>query len=226
MFALLASFTTIFALLAAVLWFSLRPAGMRPPAILALWLALSSLSLAIYGLVGNPKLVLQPGLTESTPLAEAGIDLSQLAEGVRQVEAKLAADPKDSLGWLMLARSYWLLERAADSALAYQNYHALESGDSASWLAHAEVLLAQTPPDPSTSLSYLERVLATDPQQPAALWLAGYAAALANDHNSSVDYWQRLLPLLAAEPESQAALQRQIDRAAELAEQSEQLTPP
>ena len=208
----------LFAILGCALVYAFREHGLRYRGALACWSLLVVMSSAIYLAIGGiDSLMNKPELAQPA-VAPGAIDMEQLASGVVMVEREVAADPTYALGWLMLARSYWLLQRADDSARAYGNYHELETGDLSSWVSHAQTLLALEPPEPQLALNYFERALAEEPNNLGALGFAGYAATLVGDYQAAINYWESLLPFVAAEPEASALLQEQIDQArAELA---------
>ena len=207
------SAVVLFALLGLALLYAFR--GHRWPYryALACWGLLLAMSSAIYIAIGDvDSLISQPELAQPV-VSPGGIDMEQLASGVLMVEREVAADPTYALGWLMLARSYWLLQRADDSERAYSNYHNLESGDLSSWMSHAQALLALEPPRAQLALDYFERIFAEDPNNLAALGFAGYSATLLGDYQVAINYWESLLPFVADEPEASALLQEQIDQA-------------
>ena len=207
----------LLAVLALISWLYLRAHQVSKPVIFAIWAFTGVFSLGIYSLTGDFA-SLSPDAGNSTS-AQSGsapetvIDLDQLAAGVIMVEQQVADDPQYALGWLMLARSYWLLERFAPSAEAFDRYHNLETGDTNSWLGHAQVLLALDPPAADEALDYLQRALELERNNPRALWFAGYASSLQQNYQQAIDYWQQLLPLIANDPATQNTLQQQIRNA-------------
>ena len=204
---------TLFVLLGCAIVYAFRAHSLHYRGALACWGVLVVMSSAIYLAIGDiDSLINPPKLTQPT-VAPGAIDMEQLANGVLMVEREVAADPTYALGWLMLARSYWLLQRADDSARAYGNYHELEAGDISSWISYAQTLLALEPPEPQLALDYFERALAEEPSNLGALGFAGYAATLVADYQAAINYWESLLPFVADEPEASALLQEQIDQA-------------
>ena len=62
---------------------------------------------------------------------------------VSRLEAKLASDPSNLEGWLMLARSYRVLERSADARKAYEKAWPLVEKSAADITAYAGVFAAE-----------------------------------------------------------------------------------
>ena len=123
---------------------------------------------------------------------------------VDSLAAKLATDPADAEGWLLLARSRVVQERFDEAVTAYGRAHAL-LGDSPSLLAdwaEAEAALAGNR-FPARALGRLDRALEIDPGHEKALWLGGFAAIQHGRTDVARARWERLLARQA--PESREA---------------------
>ena len=209
----------LFALLGCGLVYAFRAHGLRYREALICWGLLLAMTATIYLAIGDvDSLIKQPEPIRSSA-SPGPIEMDQLASGVLMIEREVADDPTYALGWLMLARSYWLLQRADDSARAYSHYHKLTAGDISSWVSYAQALLALEPPDGELALDYFQRALAEEPSNLGVLGFAGYAATLVGDYQAAINYWESLLPFIDAGSEASALLQEQISQArAELAE--------
>ena len=118
---------------------------------------------------------------------------------VERLAARLADAPDDAEGWARLGRAYGVLGERARAADAYSRAGALRPDDLALALAEAEVLLDGLPPTdafPPRALALLRRVLAAEPQQPAALWHLGVEAAKRGAMDEAVGLWDRLIAVL------------------------------
>ena len=125
------------------------------------------------------------GGVEPAPDMEAMVD---------SLAAKLAADPANTEGWLLLARSRVVQERFDEAITAYGRAHAL-LGDSPSLLvdwAEAEAALAGNR-FPAHALDRLDRALEIDPGHEKALWLGGFAAIQHGRADVARARWERLL---------------------------------
>ena len=123
---------------------------------------------------------------------------------VDSLAAKLATDPANAEGWLLLARSRVVQERFDEAAIAYGRAHAL-LGDSPSLLAdwaEAEAALAGNR-FPARALDRLDRALELDPGHEKALWLGGFAAIQHGRTDVARARWERLRARQA--PESREA---------------------
>ncbi len=94
--------------------------------------------------------------------------------------AKLRSDPEDFEGWMKLARAYGVLDEHDKAADAYEQAARLKPEDPRIPLAEAEALIVDHAPQvplPERAVALWRRVDMLDPQQPAALWYLGLAAA-------------------------------------------------
>jgi cytochrome c-type biogenesis protein CcmH len=177
--------------------------------------------IAFYFVVGNPKGV-APALPQMAPAqTQQGGQMSdqQIAANVEKLAKKLEQNPNDPQGWVMLARSYVLMERFADAASAYEHATTLKGDDASVWADYAEASamangqnLAGKPTD------FINRALQIDPKNQKALDLAGSAAYQAGDYNKAIDYWRKLLAQLPPGSEELKTISAQIAKAKQLAD--------
>lgn len=178
---------------------------------LALLVLIPLAAAAGYALLGDPH-ALDP-LQRQARIAPAQIE--SMLDGLVD---KLQKNPDDPQGWVMLARSYKVLERFPEAAQAYERAAALVNQDPALLADYADVL-AQTQ---GGSLQgrpgeLIERALRINPREPQALLLAGAAATDRQQFAAAADYWSRLLELVEPGSEEAAALTAAIGKAREFA---------
>ena len=148
-------------------------------------------SLAFYLSLGTPQEAgsLQPGVdtavaAEQDPSVEAMVD---------SLATKLASDPADGEGWLLLARSQVVLERYGEAIAGFERAHAL-LGDNPDLLvdwAEAEAGLAGNR-FPAVALIRIDRALEMAPDHEKALWLGGFAAAQSGRMDAAIARWEQL----------------------------------
>ncbi len=184
---------TIPALTALVLF---RPLLRRGGPLLGLGLALLLLlpvtTLLLYQGVGTPAGI---AVTETPPTVAEDADINQL---LMQLEARMAAEPDDVEGWMLLGRSYRSLQRFSESRTAFEQARRLAPEDPAVAVELAEAMIFTSPPgqpDPAVN-DLLEEALARAPDMQKALWLAGMMAAQRGDDARAVALWERLMMLL------------------------------
>jgi cytochrome c-type biogenesis protein CcmH len=106
--------------------------------------------------------------------------------------AKLEKEPGNVDGWVMLARTYYAMNRHAEAARAFERAVALVP-DNADLLAdYADSIGAAEGGLRGKSLELIERALKADPTHWKALALAGTAAFNRKDYQQAVDYWERM----------------------------------
>ncbi|WP_291994366.1 c-type cytochrome biogenesis protein CcmI [Candidatus Accumulibacter sp. ACC003] len=177
----------------------------------ALLLIIPLAAAAGYALLGNQQAL--------DPLQrQARITPQQIEGMVAGLVEKLRQNPDDSQGWLMLARSYRVLERFPQAAEAYARAGALVDHDPALLADYADVLSRSTGAGlKGKPTALIEQALKIDPNEPQALLLAGAAAADREDFAAAAAYWQRLLTLVEPGSEEAMALEAAVDRARQIA---------
>jgi cytochrome c-type biogenesis protein CcmH len=133
-------------------------------------------------------------------------------QALEQLEERLAQNPADVDGWLLLGRSYTAIGRFQQAIGAYERAFELTKGENleaVTGLAEALFLNDQSALAGRAGQLF-EAALARAPNHPKALWYGAVAALQSGDLRTGRD---RLQLLLAQNPppELQAILQRQID---------------
>lgn len=112
---------------------------------------------------------------------------------VNKLAEKMAADPNNGEGWLLLAKTYYELQKFAEADAAYAKGAALMTLDAptlADWAdAHAASKNAQWDAE---GRKLVERALAADPRNAKALALSGSEAFDRGDYKAAIDFWTRL----------------------------------
>jgi cytochrome c-type biogenesis protein CcmH len=189
---------------------STGPRVARPWLAVAVGVAVPLLSIALYQHLGAPGAVDAPAAVADAGAgagADAGAGAGDVERMVAGLAERLASEPGNSEGWLLLARSYMVLERYAEAARAYAAAHRL-LGDSAellSDLAEAEALRDRQN-FLGVSGERLERALVLDPEHPKALWLGAFAAMQRGETELAVSRWQALLERQPADSEAARVL--------------------
>lgn len=174
---------------------------------LAMLFALPLAAAVGYALLGNPQ-ALDPMHTQ------ARMNSQQMDELLGKLVARLKANPEDSKGWVMLARSYKALGRYAESAEAYSHAGALVESDPSLLADHADVLVTINGGNfAGKPGEMIARALRIDANEPQALFLAGAAATERKDFSAVADYWGRLLLQLEPDSEEARSMQAAVDKA-------------
>jgi cytochrome c-type biogenesis protein CcmH len=130
---------------------------------------------------------------------------------LRQLEAKLADNPRDVKGWMLLGNSYLRLERFARAADAFQQAYDLTQGRDLEVILSLGEALALTDGASLTGRAgqLFDQALATSPNHPKALWYGSLAALHKGDTRLARDRLQALLAQ-GPPPELRSVLERQI----------------
>ena len=148
-------------------------------------------------------LYLRLGSTESVSPSVAPMAASvdgqpgSVEEMVQGLAERLRNNPDDAQGWLLLARTYVVLERYPQARDAYARAYAL-SGDEPQLMADYAEAIALTQDNRLTGepAALLERVLRLEPNNQKGLWLSGFAARQSGNNRQAVVLWQQLLTVL------------------------------
>jgi cytochrome c-type biogenesis protein CcmH len=183
----------------------------RPSLTLALRLgfALPLCALMMYRQIGEPRALDPKALVSAQAEMAAAPDLETAVKGLEQ---RLAGQPDDPEGMLLLARGYQQLQRFADSRDMLAKVRALLPDDLDVQVEYAEALAlaTETRRFEGESEALLADALNKDPTQQRALWLSGIAAVQRDDKAAALAYWQRLLPLLPPDSSVYNAVAEQI----------------
>lgn len=180
--------------------------------LIAALLLIPLVALGMYQLVGTPN---APQLAATHSDAARGQAPKSLAELVDGLEKKVAENPDDLQGKVLLAETYKRLQRFPDAVKLYEAVVAAETertpdfANVLSSYADAMIMANDQAFTPKTE-QLLEQALELDPDHINALWLLGMAKAEAGNRGAALKHWQHLRPLLAEQPQYQAELDGMI----------------
>jgi cytochrome c-type biogenesis protein CcmH len=132
---------------------------------------------------------------------------------VEGLAARLAQNPDDYDGWMMLGRSYTVLRQPDKAGEAYKKAIGLKPKDVAPRLQYAGLLMMDVDPNATAPLpaelsTTVAEILKLQPEQPEGLYLAGLGRAKAGDTAGARGYWQKAQKVTA----EGSALRTEIDR--------------
>ena len=161
---------------------------------IGLVIAVPALAVGSYMFLGDPGAPSQPFAERRTTADADTQSIPALAEMADRLAARLANEPNDLDGWLLLARTYGALGRFAEAARVYTQ--AIENGFDAAEMhaAQGEALTAAadgtvTPEARQAFAAALER----DPAEPRARYYGGLAMAQDGRLREAVTVWSALL---------------------------------
>jgi cytochrome c-type biogenesis protein CcmH len=156
-------------------------------------------ALLLYVALGSPDAFAPDGIRTAKSGAEHELTAQEVDAMAAKLAARLEGEPNNADGWVMLARTYYALNRHADAARAFERAVALVP-DNAELLAdYADSVGASEGGLHRKSLELIDRALKADPTYWKALALAGTAAFDRKDYKQAVDYWVRMKATVPAD---------------------------
>jgi len=184
----------------------------RASSVLMLTLAVlvPGLSVGLYLAVGAPD-----ALDPAARVATEATAPATMEEAIAALEARLAAQPNDVEGWVLLGRSQRAQENFSAAEAALSRAHALADDDVEILIDYAEAKALATPTRrfEGEALALLQRAEAFAPTNARARWLLGIADMQAGRAGDAARRWESLLSEMPAEAPARAALTRQINDA-------------
>jgi cytochrome c-type biogenesis protein CcmH len=170
-------------------WPLWRSSHRLTPAVSTIIVLTVALSAALYNQVGSP----------GAPSGRSGADdsLPDMQEAVATLQGRLDRNPEDIAGWKMLGRTQMTMGNFGGAAEAYEMAMDLEDAKVAQTLVDLAVAIMnrdQTQIEGRTA-SLVDSALALEPNNPAALFYSGVAAANRGDTETAAERWEKLLGL-------------------------------
>lgn len=185
------------------------PPRASPTLLLAIAALLPALAVGLYLQVGTPAALDPAAATQQAPAP------TTVEEAIAALEARLAAEPTDLEGWVLLGRSRRAQEQFAQAEAALERAHTLAPEDPEILIDYAEAKALAGPGRriEGESLALLERARQIDPDNARARWLLGVAAMQADRPAEAAQLWQGLFDEMPADVPARAALGRQLNDA-------------
>jgi cytochrome c-type biogenesis protein CcmH len=187
------------------------PAGGRIAAlVLAVLIPLAALSMYLW--IGEPD-----GLRPEALAAEHQVSPAEVDEMVARLAARLEKNPDDPRGWMMLARSYYVMQRMPEAVAAFEKAAQTIKDDADFYADYADALaMSQGRTLDGKPMQLVQLALKIDPLHPKALAMAGSDAFYRKDYPGALAYWEKLLPLLPPDSEMGKSVAGGIAEAREL----------
>src|SRR5574340_426577 len=181
-------------------------------------LAVPVLAVSLYLWLGNTKALLPQPAAEQAPMSTEGghADFSSV---LQSLITRLKDQPNDIEGWLMLGRTYAMMQRFNEAKEAYEKVMALAPDDSGVITDYADIVaMTNNGSLIGKPLELIDKALRLDPQNPKAMALAGTAEFERRRYKDAAAYWERLLALVPpAETELVESIRNSIAEAKSLA---------
>jgi len=150
-----------------------------------------ALSAIMYDQVGSPD------VPSGRSVANSSGDLPDMSNAVLSLKERLAKNPEDLAGWKMLGRTQMALRDYGGAVETYERAMELEEGKDAQTMVDLAVALLNRD---GTAIEgrpagLIDNALALNPNNPAALFYSGLAAADRGDTDTAAERWEILLGL-------------------------------
>ena len=158
----------------------------------------------IYAALGRPDLRDNPLVDRAAEIASRSETITatkkNLAQNLARAQAATVATPDDIESWLKLAEAAASVNDSATEIRALRMARQLTNDDPSVLSLLAEALSRAADGQVTVpARDLIDTVLATDPNEPRALFLSGLAAFQDGDYQAAVTRWQRLLSISTAD---------------------------
>lgn len=190
---------------------------------LAVFVLVLILAGLIYWKIGNPNATGVNMPANAMPAADissqqvmpadhevaAGHEMGDLSEMAQKLADKLAKNPENGDGWVLLAHSYVELKEHKNAASAFSKAVELIPNDPQLLADYADALaITNNGNFEGKSAELVEKALKIDPNHPKALLLAGTIAFNKADYAQAISRWEQLTPLI---PKDDPILGKQLE---------------
>ena len=170
----------------------------------------------MYQSIGTPEALNLPPVVAAQQSAQQqtahSAQQGQMDELVASLQQRMAENPDDPEGWIILGRSLKTMQRYDEAETALRNANRLVPDNPAIMVDLAETMLFTSgqPTLGGEARQLIESALAIDPNQQKALWIMGMAWAQDGDDAQAIDYWTRLQSQLEPASGPHEAVTQQI----------------
>lgn len=169
----------------------------------------------LYFSFGNPDAINPADTPQQNNPHQAGHNgQASIDVMVERLEKKMQTDPDNAAGWYILGRSYMVMRKYDKAVSALEHAFKLNASDPDVLVTYADALAMQQGGGiTGKSFQLVKQALELDPTNRVALWLTAMGYEAKDDYKTAVTYWQRLLPLMQAEPQQYAEVQMRLQNA-------------
>ena len=183
------------------------------------------LAVGIYLMIGSPNAV----NVDSLPLADTTLS-SEMQPDVdtmlAQMKEQLKDRPDDVRGWTLLANALMGTARYAEAVEAYRVLISLQPDNPEILIRLADAIaMTQNGVLAGEAEQLITRALALSPDQPQGLWLYGIAAEQRGKFDEALMIFNRLLRMVANEPEVRIEVEAVIARIRQAQDQTPAIDP-
>lgn len=181
-----------------------------PATAYALGVAIPIGAIVLYALWGNPTAFLPVAQNADPQHAASAAEVEQM---VAKLAARLEREPDNAKGWVVLARSYYAMNRYDDAARAFEHALRIVPDDPDILTDYADALGATQNSLQGKPTELVAQALRIDRRNLKALALAGTAAFDRKDFMQAVVYWEALKEVVPADTPMAKSVDASINEA-------------
>ena len=160
---------------------------------------------ALYLSLGNYQAISHSAEMAVDPDTLKLAEINKMVEGLAE---KMKNNPDDAQGWLMLGRSYKVLEQYPKAVDAFANAYRLLGDQAEVMLLYADAMAYATDKNlAGKPTELIFKALVLEPDNMNALWLGGMAKAQQGDPVTAIKLWKKLAALLPPGSDAQQEIQ-------------------
>lgn len=183
-------------------------------------LAIPLLAVSLYLWLGNTRALTPQPAVEQMPMPgmtdEGGHQ--NFSAVLENLTARLKEQPNDVEGWVMLGRTYAIMQRFPEAKAAYEKAIAMVPDDAELLTDYADIVaMTNNGSLMGQPLELINKALRLDPRNPKALALAGTAEFEQKRFTQAAVYWEQLLALVPPESDLARSVNSSIAEARSLA---------
>ncbi|MEO6824444.1 MAG: c-type cytochrome biogenesis protein CcmI [Nitrosospira sp.] len=183
-------------------------------------LALPLLAISLYLWLGNTRALTPQPAAQQMPMSSTSDEggHENFSSVLENLTTRLKEQPNDVEGWIMLGRTYAIMQRFHEAKAAYEKVLALVPDDAELITDYADIVaMTNNGSLMGQPLELIDKALRLDPKNPKALALAGTAEFEQKKFAQAAKYWEQLLALIPAESELGRSVSSSIAEAKSLA---------
>jgi cytochrome c-type biogenesis protein CcmH len=183
-------------------------------------LALPLLAISLYLWLGNTRALTPQPAAQQMPMSSTSDEggHENFSSVLENLTTRLKDQPNDVEGWIMLGRTYAIMQRFHEAKAAYEKVIALVPDDAELISDYADIVaMTNNGSLMGKPLELIDKALRLDPKNPKALALAGTAEFEQKKFAQAAKYWEQLLALIPAESELGRSVSSSIAEAKSLA---------
>lgn len=184
-------------------------------AALVIVIGLPLLSIGLYAKLGDPR-VFDPAVQQVTAAMQQAqqAGMPPMEQALAGLVERLARQPDDLEGWVLLGRAYKATEQFDHARDALARALTLAPEDPGLMVEYAEAKTLASPGKrfEGEALQMLDQALTADPNHQRALWLRGIAYYQAGDIDAASTTWEHLLAVLPQDSSVRDSVRQQIEQ--------------